>query len=102
MLQQAFAFKADAECSIEIDPRHVDEVYLTGLANLGYKRLSIGVQDINYDVQQAINRVQSTAHIADLVSHARKTGFESVNLDLIYGLPHQTEQSFKTTLRNAK
>ena len=102
MLQQAFAFKVDAECSIEIDPRHVDQVYLTGLANLGYKRLSIGVQDINYDVQQAINRVQSTAHIADLVSHARKTGFESVNLDLIYGLPHQTEQSFKTTLAAVK
>ncbi len=102
MLQQAFKFKTDAECSIEIDPRHVDNDYLTGLSNLGYKRLSIGVQDINYDVQQAINRVQSTAHIAELVAHARVVGFESVNLDLIYGLPHQTEQTFKTTLAAVK
>ncbi|MFS1703314.1 oxygen-independent coproporphyrinogen III oxidase [Alteromonas sp. AMM-1] len=102
MLKQAFDFKANAECSIEIDPRHVDKQYLTGLANLGYKRLSIGVQDINFDVQQAINRIQSTSHIAELVSHARETGFDSVNLDLIYGLPHQTEQTFKTTLAAVK
>ncbi|MCP4956545.1 MAG: oxygen-independent coproporphyrinogen III oxidase, partial [Photobacterium aquimaris] len=60
------------------------------------------VQDTDYNVQQAINRVQSTFHIASLVEHARQVGFESVNLDLIYGLPHQTEETFKTTLAAVK
>ena len=102
LLKDAFNFADDAQCSIEIDPRTVDTDYISALANVGYRRISIGVQDIDYNVQQAINRVQSTSHIASLVEHARQVGFESVNLDLIYGLPHQTEETFKTTLAAVK
>ncbi|NVK54883.1 MAG: oxygen-independent coproporphyrinogen III oxidase [Alteromonadaceae bacterium] len=102
ILRAAFQFTDNVQCSIEIDPRRVDPDYLSSLASIGYRRLSIGVQDIDYNVQQAINRIQSTQHIADLVEHARQVGFESVNLDLIYGLPHQTEDTFKTTLAAVK
>lgn len=101
MLKQAFTFSSETECSIEIDPRQVDFDYLAALAQIGYRRLSIGVQDTDFNVQQAINRIQSTAHIASLVEHARAVGFKSVNLDLIYGLPHQTEQTFRNTLAAA-
>ena len=102
LLKDAFNFADDAQCSIEIDPRTVDTDYISALANAGYRRISIGVQDTDYNVQQAINLVQSTSHIASLVEHARLVGFESVNLDLIYGLPHQTEDTFKTTLAAVK
>lgn len=102
MLAAAFRFSANMECSIEIDPRRVDTDYLDGLAKIGFNRLSIGVQDTDYRVQEAINREQSTAHIANLVSHAQTHGFDSVNLDLIYGLPHQTSDTFATTLAAVK
>lgn len=93
-----FSLSEDAEISIEIDPRSVDNDYLTALREMGYNRISLGVQDVNYVVQEAINRVQSTQHIADLVAHARTLQFNSVNLDLVYGLPHQTVESFDNTL----
>lgn len=102
LLRAAFRFGDEAECSIEIDPRTVDTDYISELAAIGYRRISIGVQDTDFNVQQAINRIQSTSHIAALVEHARNVGFESVNLDLIYGLPHQTEETFKTTLAAVK
>lgn len=102
ILKKHFHFTDETECSIELDPRNVDTQYLDNLANLGYTRLSFGVQDTNYDVQYAINRVQSTANIANLVFHARTVGFTSINLDLIYGLPCQTLESFQTTLVAAK
>ncbi|MDC8830735.1 oxygen-independent coproporphyrinogen III oxidase [Alteromonas gilva] len=102
LLRTAFQFADEAQCSIEIDPRRVDNTYLSALADIGYRRLSIGVQDIDYKVQQAINRLQSTQHIADLITYARCVGFESVNLDLIYGLPHQTAETFNTTLAAVK
>ncbi|GGF54920.1 oxygen-independent coproporphyrinogen III oxidase [Alteromonas lipolytica] len=102
LLTSAFSFSEAAECSIEIDPRTVDNQYISDLAEIGYRRISIGVQDTDFNVQQAINRIQSTSHIAGLVTHARTVGFESVNLDLIYGLPHQTEETFKSTLAAVK
>ena len=102
LLRDAFTFSEEAECSIEIDPRTVNTDYISELAAIGYRRISIGVQDTDFNVQQAINRVQSTSHIAGLVEHAREVGFASVNLDLIYGLPHQTEETFKTTLAAVK
>ena len=92
----------NAEIGIEIDPRRVTPQYLKHLANLGFNRLSIGVQDTDYKVQDAINRVQSTSHIAHLVDYARAVNFKSVNLDLIYGLPHQTPDTFATTLAAVK
>lgn len=88
----------DAEISIEIDPRTIDTQYLERLKNIGFNRISLGVQDVDCQVQQAINRIQPLEMNQELFSHARKLGFESINLDLMYGLPHQTVQSFKTTL----
>ncbi|BCO19473.1 coproporphyrinogen-III oxidase [Alteromonas sp. KC3] len=102
ILKKHYAFSADAELSIELDPRNVDAAYLKTLKNLGYTRLSFGLQDTDYKVQHTINRVQSTAHIADLVFEARTLGFKSINLDLIYGLPNQTRDTFKTTIAATK
>ncbi|RDV24480.1 oxygen-independent coproporphyrinogen III oxidase [Alteromonas aestuariivivens] len=98
LLKQHFDLRPDLECSIELDPRGVTTEYLDGLYQLGYNRISIGVQDITPKVQAAINRIQSTSHIEELVAHAHHIGFSSVNLDLIYGLPHQTLQTFRATL----
>ncbi|MDO6569212.1 oxygen-independent coproporphyrinogen III oxidase [Alteromonas sp. 1_MG-2023] len=98
LIRKHFLISADAEFSIELDPRNVNSEYLQGLHDLGYTRVSFGVQDINVDVQQSINRVQSTAHIAQLVFDAKNIGFSSVNLDLIYGLPKQTMEKFRTTV----
>lgn len=102
MLHEHFCISADARLSIELDPRHVDRSYLAWLAELGYSRISLGVQDTDLQVQQAINRVQSTQHIARLVGDAREVGIRSVNLDLIYGLPHQTPETFRRTLSAVK
>ena len=98
LLDANFVFENECEKSIELDPRHVDSDYLKALSDLGYNRVSFGLQDVDYKVQTAINRVQSTAHISELVFAAKSHGFHSVNLDLIYGLPHQTLETFSTTL----
>ncbi|WP_352109287.1 oxygen-independent coproporphyrinogen III oxidase [Glaciecola sp. XM2] len=94
----AFTFNPDLEMSIEVDPREIELSYVDELAALGFNRLSIGVQDIDEKVQQSINRVQSTSFIRNLIARARQVGFHSVNVDLIYGLPHQTQDSFQSTL----
>ncbi len=94
----ALAPDADAEFSIEIDPRTVTPATLVHLRNIGFNRLSLGVQDFDPVVQQAINRIQPLAMTADLLSAARATGFHSVSVDLIYGLPHQTVSVFARTL----
>lgn len=102
ILRDNFAFAEHAVQSIELDPRTINTRYITHLSTLGYTRASFGVQDVDYHVQEAINRIQSTQHIAALVAHARETGFSSINLDLIYGLPHQTCETFATTLAATK
>ncbi|BFT30063.1 oxygen-independent coproporphyrinogen III oxidase [Alteromonas sp. D210916BOD_24] len=102
ILSKHVKFDSHAELSIELDPRNVDKGYLQNLRSLGYTRLSFGLQDTDYQVQKMINRVQSTAHIADLMFEARTLGFTSINLDLIYGLPSQTLDTFKTTLAATK
>lgn len=96
--RDAFYFNDDIEMSIEIDPREIEISYIDELAQLGFTRLSIGVQDIDSKVQASINRLQSTQFIRDIIKRARKVGFHSVNVDLIYGLPHQTPLSFQKTL----
>ena len=98
LLKQHYQFSPSCEWSIEIDPRSVDQAYLTALKALGFSRISLGVQDIDNAVQISINRVQSTAHVAELIRHAQNIGFRSVNIDLIYGLPKQTPETFKQTL----
>lgn len=98
LLRQHFNFSEEAELSIEIDPREIATDMLDHLRSAGFNRLSMGVQDFNKDVQEKVNRVQDEAMIVRLIAYARRLGFISVNLDLIYGLPMQTPESFAFTL----
>ena len=98
-LRHAFRFSDQGEFAIEVDPRTVDAGRLDHLAALGFNRLSLGVQDFNPAVQQAVHRVQPYESVAELMASARKAGFRSINMDLIYGLPNQTPTSFAHTLR---
>ncbi len=90
--------EASTEISIEVDPRALAIEDISTLSSLGFNRMSMGVQDFDLKVQQSINRVQSFEMTRDMVVEARQYGFESLNLDLIYGLPHQTKETFKATL----
>lgn len=86
------------DCSIEVDPREMQDGRLEKLHQLGFNRISIGVQDTDPKVQKAVNRIQSPEMTEQLISEARDLGFTSVSIDLIYGLPHQSSQSFARTL----
>ncbi len=86
------------EFSIEIDPRDVQLEDIGRLAELGFNRMSVGVQDFNEDVQAAVNRVQSAELCRSIIEEGRRHGFRSTNVDLIYGLPKQTVESFDRTL----
>lgn len=97
-LKSHFSFKDKVEMSIEIDPREIELDLLNHLKELGFNRLSFGVQDTNLEVQEAINRVQDTDFVQQLIERGRALQFDSVNIDLIYGLPHQTEVLFAKTL----
>jgi len=99
-LRSAFNFDEsdNREFSIEVDPRTVDEHSIRHLADLGFNRLSLGIQDFDPIVQKAVNRSQTTDDVLNLVLTARESGFESISFDLIYGLPHQTVDSFDMTL----
>ena len=88
----------DREFSIEIDPRSVDKEKITLLANVGFNRLSMGIQDFDPDVQKAVNRIQSKEDTIEVINHARSVGFKSVSVDLIYGLPRQLLSTFTETL----
>jgi len=98
MLREAFVLLPGGEQSIEIDPRTVDAVRLAHLASLGFNRLSFGVQDFDPDVQKAVHRIQPARQVFDLMAEARALGFQSINVDLIYGLPRQNEASFDRTM----
>jgi oxygen-independent coproporphyrinogen-3 oxidase len=97
-LVDAFPAAEGAEISIEVDPRVTTEAHLEALAACGFNRISMGVQDFDPAVQQAVHRIQPADMTAELARQARKLGFESVNFDLIYGLPYQTRDSFERTL----
>jgi len=88
----------DRDYSVEIDPREVDLDTLPTLRELGFNRISLGVQDVNLQVQQAVNRIQPREMTELVLNEARRIGFRSINLDLIYGLPYQTPESFSETL----
>ena len=90
--------KDSRDYSIEIDPRTVDENKIDLLKGLGFNRISLGVQDFNEQVQRAVNRQQSFAMVRDLLAYVRDSGFQSVNFDLMYGLPEQTEYTIHKTL----
>ncbi|MEY8213232.1 MAG: oxygen-independent coproporphyrinogen III oxidase, partial [Colwellia sp.] len=101
LLKEKFNFSDELEMSIEIDPREIEMNLAEHLFSLGFNRLSLGVQDLDLKVQEAINRVQSTQFIGDFIAHAKSVGFKSINIDLIYGLPHQTLETFTKTLDKA-
>ena len=89
-IQSKFNFADDLEASVEIDPRNLTRAHLEAFRRIGFNRTSFGVQDFNLQVQEAINRVQSEEITRQTVAWARELGYQSVNLDLIYGLPFQT------------
>jgi len=99
MLKRSFTLAPGGEYSIEIDPRTIDAGRLDTLAELGFNRLSFGVQDFDPAVQKAVHRVQPAEQVFSLVQAARERGFDSINIDLIYGLPQQTPESFARTLQ---
>jgi oxygen-independent coproporphyrinogen-3 oxidase len=96
--REGFHFAPDAEIGIEVDPRVTSRAHLETLRRLRFNRLSMGIQDFHPDVQKAINRIQPFEMTRDLIGAARDLGFDSVNVDLIYGLPHQTPERFGHTV----
>lgn len=97
-IKDRFHYGDDIEASVEIDPRGLRRDHMEAFAEIGFNRTSFGVQDFDIKVQEAINRVQSEEITRQTVKWARELGFKSINLDLIYGLPHQTIESFADTL----
>lgn len=99
LLRSCFRFSVDAEISLELDPREIALDMLDHLKREGFNRLSMGVQDFNKQVQKLVNREQDEAFIFALMARAKSLGFVSGNIDLIYGLPKQTAESFAFTLQ---
>ena len=95
---EVFTLAPDAELAIEVDPRVTTLAHLEVLAELGFNRISLGVQDFNPKTQEAINRIQPFEQTQALVEQARALGFKGVNIDLIYGLPYQTPETFAKTI----
>ncbi|HUW53485.1 MAG TPA: oxygen-independent coproporphyrinogen III oxidase [Rhodanobacter sp.] len=94
----SFMHESQREYGIELDPRFIDGDYVRGLAELGFNRLSVGIQDFNPAVQEAVNRIQSVEQTREVLEAARTSGFVSASVDLIYGLPRQTLTGFDQTL----
>ncbi len=97
-ISESFDFKDDSENSCEIDPRELTKAHLEALRNNGFNRISMGVQDFNEKVQKAVNRIQPEDITRQTVQWVRELGYHSINLDLIYGLPFQTVESFAKTV----
>lgn len=95
---ERFDIRPDGEISLEVDPRVTTHDHVVTVAELGFNRVSMGVQDFDPKVQEAVNRVQSFEETATLVEDCRAHGFESVNIDLMYGLPYQTPETFLATV----
>jgi oxygen-independent coproporphyrinogen III oxidase len=98
LIQQYFDIQPNAECSVEMDPRHMSKAHVQMLRSIGFNRASIGVQDMNEVVQRAIHRIQPFEMNQQAVEWLRDAGFSSINMDLIYGLPAQTPELFAKTL----
>ena len=97
-IARRFRVLPDAEVAVEIDPKVTTRSQLALLRKLGFNRMSMGVQDLDPDVQDAISRIQTPQQTADMLDSARELGFRGINFDLIYGLPRQTPQSWARTL----
>jgi oxygen-independent coproporphyrinogen III oxidase len=100
LIAAELSFDRDAELSIEVDPRVTSGEHVATLRRLGFNRISLGVQDFDLAVQKAVNREQSEEATRSLFETCRLAGFSSINVDLIYGLPHQTPESFSRTLES--
>ena len=98
MIHRHFNLLPDGEYSIEIDPRKVSRETILHLGRLGFNRMSVGIQDFDPKVQQAVNRIQTVEETRTVIDAAREAGFKSVSVDLIYGLPHQSLESIKPTI----
>ena len=96
--RERFTFAGDAEIGIEVDPRVTTRAHMEKVRKMGFNRLSMGIQDFKEDVQKAVHRVQPFEATRDLIAAARQLGFDSINVDLIYGLPYQTAESFAHTI----
>ena len=99
LLARHFTFTKDVEKAVEIDPAITTKSQIETLAKLGFNRISMGVQDFDAKVQEVVGRIQGEKETADLVQAARDAGFQGVNLDLIYGLPYQSPETWKKTLQ---
>jgi len=99
-IQESFTFYDDAEVSVEIDPRGLTREHLEAFREIGFNRISMGVQDFDHKVQKAINRIQPEDMTIQVVEWCRELGFKSINLDLIYGLPYQNVESFRKTVKS--
>ncbi|PKL88369.1 MAG: oxygen-independent coproporphyrinogen III oxidase [Ignavibacteriae bacterium HGW-Ignavibacteriae-2] len=97
-IQNLFPFKSDSENGCEIDPRELTRDHLVALKEAGFNRISMGVQDFNEKVQKAVNRIQPESITVQAVDWVRELGFNSINLDLMYGLPFQTLSEFEKTV----
>ena len=98
IIHKHFKFSNDIEAGVEIDPRRLTRDHVVALREIGFNRASLGVQDFDPTVQQAVHRIQPREMTQQTIDWLRETGFASINLDLIYGLPHQTAESFNRTL----
>jgi oxygen-independent coproporphyrinogen-3 oxidase len=98
IIHQHFTFSPDIEASVEVDPRRLTREHLVALREIGFNRASMGVQDFNPKVQEAIHRIQPREMTQQAMDWMRELGYGSINLDLIYGLPFQTPESFNETL----
>ena len=96
--RERFTFAPDAEIGIEVDPRVTTRAHMEAVRKMGFNRLSMGIQDFKEDVQKAVHRIQPYEVTRDLIAVARDLGFDSINVDLIYGLPYQTAESFAHTI----
>ncbi|MDX2227839.1 MAG: oxygen-independent coproporphyrinogen III oxidase [Verrucomicrobiae bacterium] len=97
-IRRRFEFAPGAEIGLEVDPRETSTAHMDALADAGFNRLSMGVQDFDPQVQEAVNRLQSFDMTRRVVEEGRARGFKSISVDLIYGLPHQSEPGFARTL----
>ena len=96
-----FAYTENAEIAMECNPAYLDFKDIDRLKQIGFNRLSLGIQDFDPEILKLVNRDPSKHPVKELVEHMKKVGFKGVNLDLIYGLPHQTVESFKKSVKQA-
>lgn len=98
IIRRRFVFAGDIEASVEVDPRRLTREHLVALREIGFSRTSMGVQDFDPKVQESIHRIQPRELTQQAMDWMRELGFHSINIDLVYGLPHQTPESFERTL----